>query len=316
MTGCLTIILGAMFSHKSSTLIKILNRGSDTGHRGIYINHDIDNRTIYGGKCYTTHNKLLDQGVSSFDQIKADSITNVGLQLLAQYQEVNIYNDNLSYFSNTFTVIYENFVFGQILENSHLKILNPQNQNNKKLNIYIDQKDDQIRTSKNTAESDYFTKKLENLIDLTYLLLSKYDKIGIDEGQFFADIHLIKDLVLKYHKDIIVVALKADANLQKFGNVIDLIPLASHIKIKKAKCMKCMTIYIHDKPIEIKAPHTYKLGLKENHEQIIDIGGDDKYIACCLACHNELRELFENNYERYLEIRQSIFENLEKIKRI
>ena len=70
------------------------------------------------------------------------------------------------------------------------------------------------------------TIKVNKLVDLlTKLDIEKIDIIGIDEAQFFSDLHdVVLELIEKYKKRVIVVGLDSDYNRNKFGQILDLIP--------------------------------------------------------------------------------------------
>ena len=99
----------------------------------------------------------------------------------------------------------------------------------------------------------------------------EYDYICIDEGQFFTDlIDFVRICVDIHKKHIIVSGLDGDSNRNKFGNILDLIPLCDSVIKLKAYCINCSDGTV--------APFTKKIS--ENKE-ILDIGGSDKYIPVC-----------------------------------
>lgn len=83
--------------------------------------------------------------------------------------------------------------------------------------------------------------KIDNLKDIfsnEKFLKSKI--IGIDEGQFFNDLHEFIQLTLRnYDKHIIVASLDGDSNQCVFGQTLSLIPLADDVSKLKALCMEC-----------------------------------------------------------------------------
>ena len=105
----------------------------------------------------------------------------------------------------------------------------------------------------------------------------EYDVIGIDEAQFF-DISLYnfcKTHVEVYKRHVIVSGLDSDSNRNKFGHIIDLIPLADSIHKMRAFCDECG-------PRKTKALFSYKTVMNDN---IIDVGGKNKYIPLCRECY-------------------------------
>lgn len=320
--GRLSIICGPMYAKKTTKLLNVLNVAHSTGTTVLYINHSIDNRIeCAGNECYTTHNKLLDNGVSSFNQIKTNKLENIGLELMHSYDSIYIINSNILDEHNI-TIQYDKTItIDEIIKYSNnykrtlftnININNTNNTDDNSLTICI------ISNSYNSYtyndKNIIYIDKLNNNKDLTIAMLYKYHIIGIDEGQFFNDIEYTRELVLTYGKDIIISALNADSNMKSFGNIKELICLADDVKLAKAKCMKCMLIYNHGRPQLIEAAHTFKLDVKtDEYNNIIDVGSSDKYIATCLKCHIELTSIFSNNYNEYLIIRKKIFDNLQKL---
>ena len=114
--------------------------------------------------------------------------------------------------------------------------------------------------------------KTLHLLDLKHLLTTdNYEVIAIDEAQFFTDLYEFVTLALTYHKEVIVSGLKADSNQQKFGEIINLIPIADDIKILKGLCTVCNdgTLGIHTKR------------KKNNSDSQILVGNKDIYMCVC-----------------------------------
>lgn len=67
-----------------------------------------------------------------------------------------------------------------------------------------------------------------------------YDAIAIDEAQFFMNLKpAVLLLVEKYKKHVIVAGLNGDYQRKKFGEILDLIPLADDVLFTKALCKTC-----------------------------------------------------------------------------
>ena len=62
-----------------------------------------------------------------------------------------------------------------------------------------------------------------------------YDVIGIDEGQFFEDIHEFSDRMAIQGKHVIIAALSGTFNRKTFGNIPKVIPIAEEILKLSAK---------------------------------------------------------------------------------
>lgn len=109
--------------------------------------------------------------------------------------------------------------------------------------------------------------------------LLKFDVIGVDEYQFFKGQNpAIKDLVLNHGKRVVIASLDYDFNLNPIGEVHELYGLCGPGDVNKlyAICKLC------DKKDMKKAGWTLKIG---GNDDIIDVGGIDKYIPVCLNCH-------------------------------
>ena len=82
--------------------------------------------------------------------------------------------------------------------------------------------------------------KVMELKDVSENTIIKYNTILINEGQFFPD---LKEYVLKwceeFGKDIVVAGLDGDFKRKKFGDLVELIPLADDIQKMKALCSVC-----------------------------------------------------------------------------
>ena len=81
----LEIIIGPMFSGKSSTLIRTLNVYHQVGLRVLYINHIIDTRSK---NHFSTHDTTI-QTIQNFDTLKTDSLNKFGEEI-SSYEVVGI----------------------------------------------------------------------------------------------------------------------------------------------------------------------------------------------------------------------------------
>ena len=126
--------------------------------------------------------------------------------------------------------------------------------------------------------------KISHLSDLN---VSKYNVIGIDEGQFFDDIaSVVRKWVIDDRKHVFIASLDGDSNLRPFGHVHELICLCHPESLHKlsAKCMNCLKRGIRERHLNfVPAGFSYK---KEgDKDKQSDVGGADKYMATCLKCH-------------------------------
>lgn len=103
---------------------------------------------------------------------------------------------------------------------------------------------------------------------LTDDLVEGYDVIGVDEAQFFDDIMKVVDWV-ENGKIVYVAGLHSDYKREKFGKIMDLIPLSDSLTMLKAKC-KCGKDAMFSKR------------KKENNDQILV--GSIEYEPVCRKC--------------------------------
>ncbi len=99
------------------------------------------------------------------------------------------------------------------------------------------------------------------------------DIIGIDEGQFIKNLHLIDKWATDYKKTIIVSALDADYLRKPFESITQLVPKSESVKKLKAVC-KCGE----------NASFTKRI--IESIEREL-IGGSESYKAVCRNCYYE-----------------------------
>lgn len=109
--------------------------------------------------------------------------------------------------------------------------------------------------------------KVEKLSDIT-MLVAEYDIIAIDEFQFFENpLTTIKNLLYR-GKTIIVSGLDGDFKQEKFGYLIDIIPLADEVTKLTALCYQCGN----------PAPFTKRTVVCQEQELV---GANDSYMAVC-----------------------------------
>jgi len=104
--------------------------------------------------------------------------------------------------------------------------------------------------------------------------LKTHEVFLINEGQFFPDLYdCVKELVNIYHKKVYVCGLDSDYRMEKFGQILDLIPISDNVKKYKAICAICKngTKAIFSKRIT-----------KEKEQKII---GTNNYIPVCRKCY-------------------------------
>ena len=99
-----------------------------------------------------------------------------------------------------------------------------------------------------------------------------YDTILINEGQFFCDLYVNVKNILNMGKNVYVCGLDGDFKMEKFGKILDIIPLANEVEKLKAKCKYCKN----------NASFTKRIS-NETDQKVI--GSYDKYAPVCRNCH-------------------------------
>lgn len=113
----------------------------------------------------------------------------------------------------------------------------------------------------------------ENLNDL--VISDDIDVILVNEGQFFHDIvDWTKKMVDEKNKKIYICGLDGDYRREKFGKLLDLIPLCDKITKVTALCGICKD--------GTKALFTFRKG--NSTEQVL-IGEKDHYLPVCRKCY-------------------------------
>lgn len=116
--------------------------------------------------------------------------------------------------------------------------------------------------------------KAKNLLDIN---VTNYQYIGVDEAHWFMDLVDAVKVWLKLNKKIFVSGLDADCLQRPFGDVLKIVPFATHAIKLNAKCHVCL----HENDTITDAPFTKKKG-KVDADNITDPGAADKYEAVCL----------------------------------
>jgi len=122
---------------------------------------------------------------------------------------------------------------------------------------------------------------------LTTTNVENYHIIAIDEGQFFPDLTFaVKTWVQTKH--LLVVGLDGNSNKERFGHILDLIPLADEALKINAKCSLCMNelkddVRFHGNIMNLPAPFSKRI-VADQAEVLV--GGADKYIATCRFHHS------------------------------
>lgn len=101
--------------------------------------------------------------------------------------------------------------------------------------------------------------------------VDQYDVIAIDEAQFFDGLdHFLRS---NFRKDVIIhlAGLNGDRDQMNFGDINIISPLCSEEILHHSICSVCMQ------------PSSFSVALKKS-EEVVDVGGDDKYETRCHRC--------------------------------
>lgn len=111
--------------------------------------------------------------------------------------------------------------------------------------------------------------KLAHLLD--YKELHNYKSIVIDEAQFFEDLYNFVKMALELDFHIIVCGLNGNFKQEKFGQILELIPLANNVELLKGYCMVCKD----------GTEGIFTKRILDNNTDEINVGNDDKYMCVC-----------------------------------
>lgn len=124
---------------------------------------------------------------------------------------------------------------------------------------------------------------LKNLGDIDPVLFSEYEVIGIDEAQFFPDLYNnVKYWTHELGLTVYVSGLDGDSDMNKFGQVSDLSPIADTYEKLKAVCGFCIS-ESGDSQF-VPAPFTKYTGKTAKGGQVV-VGGLQIYQPSCRKHH-------------------------------
>jgi thymidine kinase len=205
-TAYLELIIGPMFSGKTSRLIELYKQCTFCDIQVAVINHMIDNR-------------YDDSLLSSHDQVKIPCIKTDTLSKIWNWNE----------------------------------------------------------KSDNETKEENKTEEIQNIV--SFVRESKV--ILINEGQFFEDLFEVVTDMLKCGKHIYICGLDGDFKRNKFGNIIDLIPLCDNVVKCTSLCSLCKN----------GTKGIFTIRLSHETEQIVV--GNSNYIPVCRNCYET--NMNENN---------------------
>jgi len=145
----------------------------------------------------------------------------------------------------------------------------------KKIYIINSSLDNRYNNNSITTHSKFScnANSLSNL-NLDYEQLKKireeYEVITIDEAQFFNDLYNFVKMALELNFHIIVCGLNGNYKQEKFGDILDLIPIANNVELLKGYCMICKD----------GTEGIFTKRISNNTDEIV-VGNEDKYMCVC-----------------------------------
>ena len=121
-----------------------------------------------------------------------------------------------------------------------------------------------------TNLEDNYDNKSDN-----HIRLRNSDVILINEGQFFDDLYEVVVDMLDNNKKIYVCGLDGDFKRNKFGKILELIPLCDKVTKLTSLCGICKN----------GTPGIFSMRLTKETEQTLV--GSDNYIPVCRKCYTE-----------------------------
>jgi thymidine kinase len=115
-----------------------------------------------------------------------------------------------------------------------------------------------------------FSKNIYSVINS--VIIDSYDVVLINEGQFFCDLYeSVIYLVEKLNKRVYICGLDGDFKRQKFGTILDLVPLCDKITKLRSKCNFC------------NKPALFSYRITREKEQVVI--GVNNYVPLCRSCY-------------------------------
>ena len=110
---------------------------------------------------------------------------------------------------------------------------------------------------------------------LESFMFDDIDTVAVDETQFFSNLREWVESGLSRGKHIILAGLDGDFKQQKFGELLDVIPLSDNVTKLRALCMFCKD--------GTPGPFTYRNPGVGHGEQVL-VAAEDCYKAVCRKC--------------------------------
>jgi thymidine kinase len=105
-------------------------------------------------------------------------------------------------------------------------------------------------------------------------LWSNADVVLINEGQFFQDlVPAVQEMVETYSKKVHICGLDGDFRRQRFGSMLELVPLCDKVEKLTAFCGQCMD----------GTPAIFSHRVSDESEQVVI--GSSNYMPLCRGCY-------------------------------
>ena len=127
--------------------------------------------------------------------------------------------------------------------------------------------------------------KVNNLSEISLNSIDNSQILIINEGQFFPDLFEFVENLLSKKKHIYISGLDGDYKQEKFGQILDLIPLCDNITKLKSICNIC-----HEKK------GIFSKRIVDRHQKIL-VGSEETYIPICRFCFDNENKL-ENSLKK------------------
>jgi len=115
-----------------------------------------------------------------------------------------------------------------------------------------------------------------NTSNINYSALHECEYILINEAQFFNKLYEVVISMIESNKKVYLYGLDGDFNRNKFGQMLDLIPLCDNVQKLHAKCHIC----------SLDAIFSHRIS-NESSQVVI---GSDNYIPLCRNCYVNKRK--------------------------
>lgn len=161
-----------------------------------------------------------------------------------------------------------------------IEIYNKYNRSSKKISVInysMDTRyhDKMLSTHNQVMIPCIFSSTIHSLLDSP--VIKDADIILINEGQFFEDVYeSVVELVEKMKKKVYVCGLDSDFKRNKFGNLLNLIPLCDNVVKLHSNCNQC----------DNEAIFSYRITNETSQVAI----GSTNYIPLCRCCYNKMGE--------------------------